>query len=143
MKNINEFIITNGILKEYEGLNEVVTIPENDVTEISDYAFSCNSKVKHIIIPPSVKIIAPRAFHKCENLENIFVHPENKKMCDVDGVLFSKDKETLLKYPRNRTEKQYKIPEEVRELGNKAFKYCGFLKNIDFPEYRDGAICTE
>lgn len=214
MKNINGFIIDNGKLTEYGGLDEVVTIPENDVTEISDYAFSCNSKVKHIIIPSSVKEIEPRAFHKCENLENIFVHPdnrhycdingvlynksedillrfpcarkifdipeslkkfgksafwecknleiinipeqmydirfgklleskslkniyvhpENKKMCDVDGVLFSKNKKILLKYPRNRTEKQYRIPDEVKELDTKAFKYCRFLDNIIFSD---------
>ena len=58
---------------------------------------------------------------ECVNLQRIIVDPANEKYCDIDGVLYSKDKKELIAYPNAKGEK-YIVPEGVRCIGNCSFK---------------------
>ena len=53
MSSANDFIIENGILKEYTGSDEVVVIPEG-VTEIGGSAFKYQHKLTKIVFPESL-----------------------------------------------------------------------------------------
>lgn len=132
MKN---FEIKDGILIRYHGTDEVVTIPHG-VTAINIYAFGCKS-VEKINIPNSVIDIHNRAFLNCKNLSNIYVDKNNPKYTDIDGVLFTKSKDTLICYPSGRTETEYTIPYGVNYIGNYAFGKCRNLEKIILP---DGVI---
>jgi hypothetical protein len=59
--NDNDFVIKNGVLVEYRGTSEDVTIP-NSVKEISDYAFNDNN-LTNVTIPNSVTKIGSYAFY--------------------------------------------------------------------------------
>ena len=72
------------------------------ITAIHEYAFNCDEKIRRIEIGPSVTFIDDKAFYSCYALREIRVDPENPNYCDVDGVLFNKDKTVLMCYPIDR-----------------------------------------
>lgn len=69
----------------------------------------------------------------CSSLEKIKVNENNKTYCDVDGVLFSKDKKTLLIYPPRR-KGNYSVPDSVTSIGYLAFYGCHSLIIINIPD---------
>lgn len=63
-----DFVIKDGVLKDYNGRGEtVVTVPDG-VTVIGEKAFAKCKKVEMIILPDSVTQIDGYAFKNCENL---------------------------------------------------------------------------
>lgn len=69
------------------------------ITAVREYAFNCDEKIRRIEIGPGVTDIDDKAFYSCYALREIRVDPENPNYCDIDGVLFNKDKTVLMCYP--------------------------------------------
>lgn len=65
-----DFIIKNGVLKQYTGSDTHVIIPDG-VTNIAFGAFECCEQLKDVHIPHTVKEIDSGAFRRCENINNI------------------------------------------------------------------------
>ena len=81
---MNNFVIEDGVLKEYTGKDKQVIIPE-EVTIISGSfhgVFSNNRDVEEIIIPKNVQEIKTYSFRNCENLKNIIVLNDDIKIHD-------------------------------------------------------------
>ncbi len=55
-------------------------------------------------------------FRSCTALEEIKVSEDNIGLTAVDGVLFTKDKNTLVQYPAGKKDKKYVMPSEVKEI---------------------------
>ena len=106
-----------------------ITIPES-VTKIGEKAFSYCSKLTSITIPESVTEIGRNSFLSCAYLAEIGVSPENPNYTSVDGVLFTKDMQTLVCYPVGKTENEYVIPDGVTSVGDNAFERCNSLKSV-------------
>jgi hypothetical protein len=107
-----------------------VTIP-NSVTSIGDYSFVGCRSLTNVTIPDSVESIGNYAFSYCESLGKIEVDSNNKDYTSVDGVLFDKEKTTLVQYPVGNDRTTYKIPNSVTSVGNEAFASCTSLKKIE------------
>ncbi len=73
-------------------------------------------------IGKDVSVIDVSTFYVCESLKGIVVDAENEYFASVDGVLFNKDKTELLYYPQDKDKTSYIIPEEVKVIGEGAFK---------------------
>ena len=71
------------------------------ITSVHEYAFNCDEKLKVINIGADVTDIDTKAFYSCWNLECIYVDENNPNYCDIDGVLYNKNKTTVLCYPIN------------------------------------------
>lgn len=110
-----------------------VTLPEG-LKEIYAMAFEDCDNLGDIAIPSTVTTIEEGAFVQNKKMENITVHPDNPYYCDVDGVLFSKDKTMLLCYPIARTADLYNIPEGVQVIALSAFQMATNLEAVVFPE---------
>lgn len=110
-----------------------VTIPDS-VTILGDYVFSGCEKLSNIKIPSSVASIGFEAFYKTKNLKNIYVDENNEKYCDIDGILFNKDKTELVSYPIGKVENNYSIPNSVTTIKSYAFNYCSNLNAISIPD---------
>lgn len=90
------------------------------VVSISLGAFDCMRNIQEIYIPKSVNSIK-WCFWECYNLQRFVVDPANEKYCDIDGVLYSKNKRELIAYPNAKGD-EYRVPNGVRRIGNCAFK---------------------
>lgn len=69
-------------------------------------------------------------FGYCCALTEINVSEENETFASVDGVLFSKDMETLYLYPAGKTDKEYTVPYGVRYIADEAFENRDSLEKI-------------
>ncbi len=128
------------------------------ITEVREYALNCDGVVKVINIGKDVEKIDGKSFYSCWALERFEVDEDNPYYCDVDGVLYNKDKTVLINYPCNHdqylrekygyeeeplrndvTEKYrkeiqtYVVPSTVKTLGELCFSYVN-LRDIYLPE---------
>ena len=97
--------------------------------EIPDRAFG--GYLISVTIPDSVTEIHRYAFG-CQNLTTITANSANPVFASIDGVLFSKDKTELIKYPEGRRG-DYVIPDSVTKIGRAAFFGCRGLTSITIP----------
>ncbi len=138
-KNITKITISDSItsigneaFSHCTNLTEII-IP-NSVTRIGYLAFNYCINLKEITIPDSVTRIRYDAFYKCENLTEIKVDDTNKIYCDIDGILFNKDKSILIKYPIGKSKNEYVISDSITSIGDGAFEGCHNLKEITIPD---------
>ena len=111
-----------------------IEIPEG-VTKIGIMAFSECSSLKNIEIPGSVTIIGTNAFQGCSSLISIDVDTNNRNYMIENGILFDKERTTLIKCPaRNKDMKEYEIPERVTCIESYAFEGCSSLTSIKLPQ---------
>ena len=131
---------SSATLTKYNGKNVHVDIPETVtfdetsyiVKKIKDGAFAGCTDIESITIPKSVESILGEVFTGCSNLKTFYVVAENTAYCAVDGVLFDKDKKTLVAYPANKASTNYTIPESVTYIFDDAFQSCPNLEEIIF-----------
>lgn len=123
----------------------VLTIPENisiangtvsnaieySFKDFGENAFEYDDAIKKIILPASIKSIK-WGFYRCDNFTAFEVNPENTSFCSVDGVLYSKDKKTLIIYPIAHG-KEYDVIEGVKKINNKAFR-SSIIEKVRLPE---------
>ena len=109
-----------------------VELPDS-LSSIGEKAFCYSRELEQITIPKNVKSIGAQAFNTYGELTELNVQSGNKYFSSSEGVLFNKDKTTLIQYPSNKTGKSYKIPETVTEIGDHTFAYSK-LKEIDIPD---------
>ncbi len=139
-KDINISGIVYTLYKKSDSLTAVVTgssgtdieiiIPEIIKYNGSDYkvdrinssAFCLNTKTEIIGIPSGIENIEKHTFERCTSLRKISVSEENQRYSsNFEGVLFSKDRKSLLVYPAGKKDSAYVIPKEVEKISDGAF----------------------
>ena len=106
-----------------------ITIPDS-VTSIGNMAFERCKSLTSITIPDSVTKIGIGAFSDCTSLTAINVASENSNYVFVNGVLYNKDKTTIICYPAGKKGNNYKMPDGVTSIGDYAFYGCTSLTSI-------------
>ena len=122
--------IGEGTFSFCRGLTSVM-IP-NSVTSIGDAAFYYCSSLTSVTIPNSVTSIGERAFASCSSMISIDIADSNPNYCSVEGVIFNKEKSTLIQYPGGK-QGDYIIPTSVTSIENSAFRDCSGLTSVTIP----------
>jgi len=99
-----------------------VTIPEG-VTDIKSYAFS-GTAIEQADIPASVKSIGCASFSNCFYLSQFNVNVNNMDYTSADGVLYTKDKCSLIQYPIASPNTSFVVKEGVSKICERAFCSC-------------------
>jgi len=94
-----------------------------------DYFRDCTS-LTSVTIPNGVTSIID--FYNCTNLTAINAAADNNAYSSQDGVLYNKDKSTLVMYPLGKTG-AFTIPSSVTSIREWAFNYCASLTSITIP----------
>lgn len=125
---------------------------EQGVTHIGDYAFYDNHSLTQITIPDSVTSLGESCLRGCQNLTalslpasvhtlgedyivnctalaSITVDPANTQYASVDGVLYTKDKTTLLKCPEAKTG-SVGVDTNTVTIGEWSFDNCTKLEEV-------------
>ncbi len=89
------------------------------VESVADYAFE-NTSITSITLPEKLKKLSPHAFTG-SGIKSFSVNKKNKTYSAIDGVLFSKDKKTLIHYPAYRKGAVYKVPKDTKTIEKYAF----------------------
>ncbi len=120
-------IICDRAFEDCKSLRNLV-IP-NSVTSIGNGAFAYCGSLKNLVLPESVVSIKGNLFCKWNGevkcLSPIFIFE--------DGVLFNKDKSTIISF-RDKDITSYVIPDYVTSIGGDAFSGCESLKSIVIPD---------
>jgi hypothetical protein len=104
----------------------------NNVVSIGDSAFDHCSNLTYVNIPRSVTSIASTAFCNCIGLATITVDALNPTYSSVDGILFDKNRITLVLCPLGKVG-SYTILSGVTSIGDGAFYDCSGLTSIMIP----------
>lgn len=134
--------------------------PSKPVTALREYFLNCDEMLRTVHIGASVTEIDCKSFYSCWKLQTITVDENNPAYCDIDGVLYTKDKHEILCCPIDRDEylrakcgyeqelwpddpaysedyvrnvQTYRLPAETTIIGKLAFNYAN-IADVYLPE---------
>ncbi len=99
---------------------------------IGDNAFNSCTNLTSVTIPASVTSIGICSFAYC-GLTSINVNASNPNYSSDNGILFNKDKTTLIIYPQGKNATSYSIPSTVTSIADVAFMGCNGLTSVTIP----------
>lgn len=91
-----------------------------------------NTALVSVSVPSSVVNIGKDAFEWIYALKEIKVDEANTVYSDIDGVLCSKTKTVLFRYPNSKG-KTYTVPNTIKKIYDHAFSNCRDLETVVFP----------
>ena len=95
--------------------------------------YSSRGSIQMASIGAGVTSVGGYAFVNCTALTTIEVNADNTAYCSMDGVLFTKDRKTLVQYPAGKSNTDYEIPTGVERIGHQAFRCCAALTEVTIP----------
>ena len=100
------------------------------------YAYPTGKTDSTYYIPDTVTSIPTvyNIFNNCTYLTAIYVGDENKSFSSLDGVLYNKDKTTIICYPAGKEDKNYSIPNSVKYINYYCFYNNKNLTSVTIPE---------
>lgn len=110
---------------------ETVTIEEGKLKSIPGTGILNCSAFKTLNLPSNVQSIG--VLMGSESLENINIAPKNAFLKSVDGVVYSADGKTLIKYPQSKKAEKLEVPAVVTTINDNAFYEVKGLGKIYIP----------
>jgi len=108
-----------------------LNLPSN-LASIAAYAFRGCTGLTGIALPASLLTFKEGVFQDCSSFATITVAAANTAFSVDSGVLFNKDKTSLVLYPRGRAGTSYSIPGTVKVIEATAFEQAN-LTSITIP----------
>ena len=131
----NGYVSINSCKENVKELTIPSAINGNPVIAIGENAFgpACFS-LKTVTIPESVVYIHENAFRECHHLESVTVADGNFAYRSENGVLIDKLKSMLVVYPEEKSESNYKTPDNVLIIGEEAFSKNEHITQVDIAD---------
>jgi hypothetical protein len=120
-------VIGNCAFRDCVGLT-VFTVP-TPVTTVGEEVFESCENLTAVNISASVTLLDESAFEHCPKLTAVNIDAANPNYTSENGVMFNKNKTTLIFYPQGKTG-SYVVPLTVHIIQDGAFFDCGGLTEI-------------
>ena len=127
-------------IKDYafKGCSALTTIKLNSSTSLIIYseAFANCTSLTTLNLTSNVYDFGASAVNGCSNLKTITVSTLNKHLCDVNGIVYSKDKTELVRCPPGHNTTIFNhssFPSTLKEIGFEAFATCKKIQMIHIP----------
>jgi hypothetical protein len=101
------------------------TVVPEGIEAIHDYDFGHNYVTESIYLSSTVSSVD---LSTCYRLKDIQVDEDNPYFKSIDGVLYSKDGQELIKYPQGKEDEVYEMPEGVKKIADQAISNVPALK---------------
>jgi hypothetical protein len=124
-------VVDGAVRTDYDNECSGDVVLDDSVTTLNYVEFF--SKVTSVTIPATVVTIESQPFVSPE-LVSIEVASSNENFTSIDGVLYSKDRQTLILYPANKADESFMVPNGVTTIKDFAFGCLNNLKNLTLPE---------
>lgn len=103
------------------------------IIDIDPCAFAfCQNISGELYIPASVSTIGDYAFYNCKLITSLKVDNANTRFSSDNGVLFNRNRDTLLVCPLGKTG-SYTVPTTVKYIGYSAFDSCTGITSVTLP----------
>jgi hypothetical protein len=126
--DVHDFVATNG-----SSCAGAVVIADG-VQAIQTETFMGNQSLTSVSIPASVVSIGSNSFYFIPTLTSFTVDSANPNFSSEAGVLFNKNKSSLLLFPAARGNAPYTVPGSVVTIAARAFLSDRSLTSITIPE---------
>ena len=130
LKKIDEYAF-----KDCSALTRII-LNSSTPLSIRKEAFANCTSLTTLNLTSNVSVFYASAVNGCSNLETITVSTHNKHLCDVNGIVYSKNKTVLERCPpgHNTTMfNHYSFPSTLKEIGFSAFATCKKIQKIYIP----------
>lgn len=131
---IGDYTVTSIADSAFKDATIFTAIIPDTVTSIGVEAFSGCMFMNAISIGSGVTSIGSKAFYGCSVLGSFSVSSSNKSFTTDDGVLFNKNKTTLVAYPMAKAATSYDIPATVTTVSAYAFAKAKNLASVSIPK---------
>jgi len=122
----------------FKGCSALTTIKLNSSTSlgIRTEAFANCTSLTTLNLTSNVYAFSASAVNGCSNLKTITVSTLNKHLCDVNGIVYSKDKTELVRCPPGHNTTIFNhssFPSTLKEIGFEAFATCKKIQMVHIP----------
>ena len=122
----------------FKGCSALTTIKLNSSTSlgIRTEAFANCTSLTTLNLTSNVYAFSASAVNGCSNLKTITVSTLNKHLCDVNGIVYSKDKTKLVRCPPGHNTTIFNhssFPSTLKEIGSEAFATCKKIQKVHIP----------
>lgn len=118
-KDLNQFVMKDGVLLKYTGNAEEVVIPE-DIHTIAPNCFEGNKTMKRVVFPEQLEKIGKKAFQKCETLRQVRI-PDSVKEIEEGCFMWCDSLEKV------------KFPAGLKYIEKNAFYECRNIRKLEIP----------
>ena len=113
-----------------------LTLPETldgyPVTALAGHGFRSHT-CDNVVIPDTLHHVEENFFRNVD-AKAFVVSDTHPTLKSVDGVLIDKQTMTLLRYPVMNFNQSYRVPDDVKTLGEQSFANCWYLKTVQLPD---------
>ena len=140
--NNPEFCSVDGIMYDKDKY-ELVSYPSGRITstlvipagviEVLPLSFNASDVLINLTIPDQVEYFTESSLDGCYNIQNTNANASSPYFSSVNGILFNKNKTSIILYPQGKTASSYTIPSSVTTIGVSTFEGCLSLTNVVIP----------
>ena len=109
-----------------------ITIKDGNLNALDSMDIYCCRNLEILSLPESLRAFT--FLYDCTAVEKVNFNSKNSYYKTYDGVVFSKDLDTLVYYPPGKADTHYVVPSDVKEILRTAFNYAKNLDSVYIPK---------
>lgn len=128
---LDGYAVTAIVDKAFAGNTKIKSLTVGDtVVKVGENAFDGCTALEKVSIGNSVAVLPVSAFNGCSSLKKIEISTANAAFLSASGMLYNKDKTTLLRCPIAVEQSSITLPATVTLVGEGAFADCVGVKSV-------------